>query len=260
MAVRIDEFVSLVEEIAPRSLAYEWDNTGLLLRCGDTVGSVLVCLDVTQAVADEAAARGCDMILAHHPLLFSPVKSLDYSHPTQGVLMSLVRNGISLYAAHTSFDRAPGGINDALAELLGLTDVEPAGAEGLMRIGVLPKPCMTELLAVRVKQSLGVTHVRISSGFKGLIERVAVLGGSGGEYAAEARMAGAQALITGEVKHHQWLEAASIGVLLIEAGHYDTERCFAGAIFGRLQLRINTLQLDLGLKMAECTQAPYLTV
>lgn len=260
MAVTMDEFVGLVEEIAPRSLAFDWDNTGLLLRCSDTISNVLVCLDATQAVADEAVACGCDMILAHHPLLFSSVKSLDFAHATQGVLMSLVRNGISLYAAHTSFDRASGGINDALAALLGLSDVQAAGEEGLMRVGALPQPCTQEAFAARVKQSLGVSHIRVSSGFDGLISRVAVVGGSGGEYAAEARSAGAQALMTGEVKHHQWLEAKALGMLIIDAGHHDTERCFVEAIFGRLQLRINALQLDLGLKKAECMQASYRTV
>jgi dinuclear metal center YbgI/SA1388 family protein len=256
MAVTMDEFVRFVEEIAPRSLAYDWDNTGLLLRCGDTVSSVLVCLDATQAVADEAATFNCDMILAHHPLLFSPVKSLDFAHATQGVLMSLVRNGISLYAAHTSFDRAQGGINDALAEMLGLADVKTAGEEGLMRIGALPKPCTKETLIQRVKQSLGISHVRASSGFEGRVSCVAVVGGSGGEYAAEAQRAGAQALVTGEVKHHHWLEAEATGLMLIEAGHFDTERCFVDAIFGRLQSRVNALQLQLGLKKAECMQAP----
>lgn len=259
MAVRIDEFVRLVEEIAPRSLAYDWDNTGLLLRCGDTVSNVLICLDATQAAADEAVACGCDMILAHHPLLFSPVKSLDFAHATQGIAMSLIRSGISLYAAHTSFDRTSGGINDALAELLGLAGVRTAGEEALMRVGDLPQPCTQEALAEHVKESLGVSHVRVSSGFIGLVSRVAVVGGSGGETIAEAKSAGAQAFVTGEVKHHQWLEAAAMGLLLIEAGHYDTERCFEDAIFGRLQLRINTLQLDLGLKKAKCTQAPYHT-
>ena len=200
------------------------------------------------------------MILAHHPLLSSPIKSLDFSHATQGVLMQLMRNGISLYAAHTSFDRAQGGINDTLAALLGLADVQPVGAGELLRIGVLPKPCTQAALISRVKQSLGITHVRVSNSFDGLISCVAVVGGSGGEYAAEALSAGAQALVTGEVKHHQWLEAKAMGILLIEAGHHDTESCFTEAIFGRLQLRINALQLDLVLKKAECMQAPCQTV
>lgn len=257
MSVTMDEFVNLVEEIAPRSLAYDWDNTGLLLRCSDTVNNVLVCLDVTPEIADEAVSCGCDIILAHHPLLFTPVKSLDFAHATQGVLMQLVRNGISLYAAHTSFDIAPGGMGEALAELLGLTEVQTAGEEGLIRIGSLPEPSAGAELVEYVKKSLGIPHVRVSSGFEAKISRVAVVGGSGGEYAAEAYRAGARALVTGEVRHHQWIEARALGIFIIEAGHYDTERCFVDAIFGRLQSRANALQLHLGLKRAECMQAPY---
>jgi putative NIF3 family GTP cyclohydrolase 1 type 2 len=98
--------------------------------------------------------------------------------------------------------------------------------------------------------------VRATRSFDGLVSRVAVLGGSGGEYVAEAKKACAQALVTGEAKHHHWLEAESAGILLIEAGHFETERCFVNAIFDRLQERANALQYHLGLKKAECMQAP----
>jgi len=256
MAVTMEQFVKLVEEIAPRGLAYEWDNTGLLLRCGDTANHVIVCLDATDAVAEEAIACGCDMILSHHPLLFTPVKSLDAAQPTEGVLMKLVKNGISLYSAHTSFDIAEGGMNDVLAVMLGLENVLPAGEEGLIRVGDLPEAFTAAKLAERVKSALGVSCVRASNGFEGLVSRVAVVGGSGGEYAAQARLAGAQALLTGEAKHHHWIEAQALGVLMIEAGHFETERCFVDVIFDRLQERVNALQCQLGLKKAECMQAP----
>jgi|AGTN01.1.fsa_nt_gi dinuclear metal center protein, YbgI/SA1388 family len=256
MSVTMDEFIGLVEGIAPRSLAYDWDNTGLLLRCGDRVSNVLICLDATQAAADEAARSGCDMILSHHPLLFTPLKTLDYTNASQGVLMRLVRSGISLYAAHTSFDRAPGGINDALAALLGMTDVQAIGEEGIVRVGSLPRPCDKAAFIARVKSALGTARMRATSGFEGEISRVAVVGGSGGEYAAQAQRAGAQALLTGEAKHHHWLEAQAIGMLIVEAGHFETERCFADAIFGRLQSQANALQLQLGFKKAECVQTP----
>lgn len=259
MAVTMADFVKLVEEIAPPDAAYDWDNTGLLLRCGDCVNCALVCLDATDAVADEAASRGCDMILCHHPLLFTPVKTLDCAQPEQGVAMKLIRNGISLYAAHTSFDIAAGGVNDALAARLGLEDTQPAGTEGLMRAGNLPRELTEAALIERVKTALDVSYVHASRGFKGRIARVAVVGGSGGEYAAQAKRAGAQALVTGEVKHHHWIEAESIGVLIIEAGHFITERCFVDAVFDRLQERINALQLSVGLIKAECMQAPYET-
>jgi dinuclear metal center YbgI/SA1388 family protein len=256
MAVTIEQFTGLVEEIAPRGLACDWDNTGLLLRCGDSVSKVLVCLDATDAVAEEAISGGCDMVLSHHPLIFRPVQSLDYAQPMQGVVMKLVKNGISLYSAHTSFDIADGGMNDVLAAQLGLKAVLPVGEEGIIRVGSLPQPCTGAELIHRVKAALGIAHVRATRDFKGAISRVAVVGGSGGEYAAEAMKAGAQALVTGEAKHHEMIEAQALGVLLIEAGHFETERCFVDTIFDRLQSRANALQYHLGLKRAECMQAP----
>jgi len=256
MAVTMDQFVGLVEEIAPRGLACDWDNTGLLLRCSNTVSSVLICLDATDVVVEEAIASGCDMVLAHHPLLFTAIKVMDFEEPTQGVAMKLVKNSISLYCAHTSFDIAEGGMNDVLARMIGMEGVLPAGEEGLMRIGALPAPCTASALVDRVKAALRISSVRVSTGFEGLVSHAAVVGGSGGEYAAEAKRAGAQALITGEAKHHHWLEAQALGVLLIEAGHFETERCFADGIFDRLQSRSNALQYHLGLKKAECMQAP----
>ncbi len=256
MPVTMETFVALVEEIAPRALACDWDNTGLLLRCGDSVSKALICLDATRAVADEAAESGCDMILSHHPLLFMPVKSLDYAQANEGVLMRLVKNGISLYAAHTSFDIAPGGINDGLAGLLGLNDVQTAGEDGIMRVGSLPQPCGKAAFIARVKASLGIERLIATRGFSGQISRVAVVGGSGGEYASEAKKQGTQALLTGEAKHHHRIEAAQMGILMAEAGHFNTERCFCEAIFGRLQSRANALQLQLSFKITECMQAP----
>ncbi len=259
MSVATDEFVRIVEHIAPRELAYDWDNSGLLLRCGDTVSRVLIALDATPFVAEEAKRRGCDMIFVHHPLLFSPVKSLNCHKPQDAVLMKLIRAGISLYAAHTTFDRANGGINDVLAKNLGLRDVivTPDAGEMLMRVGNLPEAMEKNVLFARVKDSLGVESLRVSQTECGKITRVAVAGGSGGDFVAAAKMQGAHALVTGEVKHHHFLEAAAYGIVLIEAGHYDTECAFVDAIYMSLQSRLNELQLTLGLKKTENEKAPY---
>lgn len=259
MSVAMDEFVRIVEDIAPSELAYDWDNSGLLLRCGDTVGNVLIALDATSAVAEEAKRKGCDMILVHHPLIFSPVKSLSCHKPQDAVLMKLIRSGISLYAAHTAFDRADGGINDVLAANLGLGNVKTiqGTGESLMRVGELPQTLERNAFLSHVKAALGVESVRVSRTACERISRVAVVGGSGGDFAAAAKEQGAQALVTGEAKHHHFIEAAAYGILLIEAGHYHTEYAFVDAIYMSLQSRLNEVQLDLGLKKAENDKAPY---
>lgn len=259
MAVTMDEFVRLVEKVAPPELACDWDNSGLLLRCGETVGRVLIALDATMEVADEAIKGDFDIILAHHPTLFSPVKALDHRKPVDAVIMKLLRNGISLYAAHTTFDKATGGINDILAKKLGLIDVRiaPGPDDGLMRVGELEQPMDKAAFLAHVKGALDAAGIHASDWLGGQVRTVAVLGGSGGDFATATKAAGADALVTGEAKHHHFIEAAAYGMLLVEAGHYATEHGFVDGIFMSLQSRLNEVQLHLDLKKAESEKAPY---
>lgn len=259
MSVSIEEFVRIVETAAPKELAYDWDNSGLLLRCGDTVSRVLIALDATMAVAQEAREKGCDMLLVHHPLIFSPIKALSAQNSADAVLMTLIRAGISLYAAHTSFDRAAGGINDALAQKLGLISISAVLGDGesLMRVGELEPSLDKEAFIARVKTALGVSTVRVSASACARVARAAVVGGSGSDFVRAAKNAGAQALVTGEAKHHHFIEAAAAGLLLIEAGHYHTECAFTDRIDMSLQSYVNEVQLDLGLMKAENDKAPY---
>ncbi len=262
MPVTMDEFVQVVETIAPMKLACEWDNSGLLLRCGETVSRVLIALDATMAVANEAVSGGFDMILAHHPTLFSAVKALDHRRQTDAVIMSLIRSGISLYAAHTTFDKTAGGINDMLAKKLALTDVATAAGpeDGLMRVGNLDEAMEKDAFLRRVKQALAVDGLRVSNWPHGTVTTVAVLGGSGGDFVSAAKEAGADVLVTGEAKHHHFLEAEACGLLLVDAGHYATEQGFVSEIFMSLQSCLNEVQLHLGFEKAKCEKAPYLFV
>lgn len=255
----MDEFVRIVEDIAPREMACEWDNTGLLLRCGETVERVLVALDATMAVADEAIEGGFDMILVHHPVIFSPLRALDHRAATDAVVMKLISAGISLYAAHTSFDKASGGINDMLAARLGLKDVHtaPGPEDGLMRVGKLDAPMETAAFLDLVKRAVDAGGLRATEACGAKVQTVAVLGGSGGDFVAAARASGADALVTGEAKHHQFLEAAAMGLLLVEAGHFNTEHGFVDDIFMSLQSRVNEVQLHVHCKKAQCENAPY---
>ena len=115
------QFTEIVEQLAPLKYAYEWDNSGVQAHVHDEVSKVLVCLDMTKDTLREAKEKGCDTILAHHPVLFRQVKNLEKNHVVTGLIVDAVRNGINVYSAHTSFDCAPGGINDLLAEKLGVS-------------------------------------------------------------------------------------------------------------------------------------------
>ncbi len=259
MSASIDEFVRIIEKIAPRELACDWDNTGLLLRCKDNISRVLIALDVTHAVIDEAIESGCDMILSHHPVIFENIKSVS-NEDTQGIiLMRLIKNDISVYSAHTSYDIAGGGINDILCRKLGLSNVETVNVDGteFLRTGYLPSACDKEKLVNHVKKAFGIKYIKVSAANCGIIDKVAVVGGSGADFLSAAKKAGAAVLITGEAKHHHYIQAQSLGLLLIEAGHFYTERYFTGEIFLSLQSCLNDVQLPLDLRKAKCEKAPY---
>lgn len=257
MSVSIEDFVRTVEMVAPAELAEPWDNSGLLLRMRDTVSKVLIALDATDDTVQEAQEKGCDMMLVHHPLIFEPIKALDCHNAQNAVLMRLMREGISLYAAHITYDKAEDGLNDALAERIGLDDVT-VYHDNLMRIGNLTSPQTQNDFLASVKQALKADALCISRVEDEVISRVAVVSGSGGEFSATAKRAGAQALVTGEAKHNHFIEASQSGMLLIAAGHYETECLFAEQIFIGLQARLNEVQLDLAFEKSMREYAPYM--
>lgn len=258
MSVSLDEFIKAVEFIAPPELAYEWDNTGLALRCSDKINRVLVTLDVTGEAIDEAEEKRCDMILSHHPLIFEPLKSLTYNKIPDALIMRLIKKGISLYCAHTSFDKAVGGMGEVLAKKLGLQRIESVSYKGddLMRTGFLKEPLTRAQLIDHIKSVFGINLVQASRKCKEPVQKVALVGGSGGDFIEPAFGSGAQAFITGEVKYGHFLKAEELGLLIIAAGHFETERVFIEEAFMSLQSRLYELQLNLDLIKAESAHAP----
>ncbi len=207
--------LELLDKKAPFSLAEEWDNVGLLIGGVDReVSRVLVTLDATVGAIEAAKAVGAELIVTHHPVIFSPLKALD----SDGIPYALAAAGIDVISAHTNLDKAADGVNDTLAARLGLTDLHVT-EDGLCRIGTLAEPTDTDTFAKAVAAALD-TAVRTNGG--GDIRTVAVCGGSGGDYITPLAEK-VDAFVTGEVRHHEWLEANARGVVVIEAGHYATE-------------------------------------
>lgn len=204
-----------IDSRAPFATAEEWDNPGLLVgSAAQPVHSIVVALDAAPGALQTAKAVGADLLVTHHPVIFAPLRRLAQdSMPYQ-----LAAAGISLIAAHTNLDKAAGGVNDTLAERLGLTDVTVA-PDGMCRIGTLPAAMDSAALASHTAQVLEAA-VRVCGNKE--IRTVALCGGGGGDFIPD--LAGmADAFITGEVKHHQWLQAADSDMTVIEAGHYATE-------------------------------------
>ncbi len=213
----------------------EWDNVGLLCGHADhDVRSCLVTLDVTEAVADEAAASGADLIVSHHPLLFS-ASSLSDETPDGRLLLSLAERGIAVISLHTNLDSAPDGVNDVLAQRLELQDISTfdGGNHGIGRIGTVPEQDLLTF-ARFVKERLNAGGVRYAPGGRS-VRRVAVGGGSCMDFLPQAVAAGCDTFVTGDVKYHQFQQAAKLGVNLVDAGHFPTEDPVCEALCGFLR-------------------------
>lgn len=212
----VGDIGTFLQTLAPAETAETWDNVGMLVGApAQPVTRLLVCLDITRTVVEQAAAIGAQLIVSHHPVIFSPLRTLPTAHP----VYALAAAGLAAIAAHTNLDKAPGGVNDALAAQLGLHDIQTA-ADGLCRIGTLEQPLLAESFAGYVAAALH-TPVRVCNPDV-TVHRVAVCGGSGGDYFAQLQ-AVCDAFVTGEVRHHEWLEAVQSGKAVVEAGHFATE-------------------------------------
>lgn len=239
--MRLKDFIAAVERTAPKELAAEWDNPGLLVSPAEReIKDVLMALDCTAAVADEAAERGCQLVLSHHPLFFHPVKHLLQEDPRTAAAWTLARRGVGLYAAHTNLDSAENGVNDVLCGLFGITDAGPY-CNGMGRVGTLQKAVTLKDFVRDVNDLLGGS-ARFTGDPETLVARVAVLGGAGGDALTDAKAAGADVLLTGEARHHEALASVEIGLPLIVAGHYETENIVILPWIRRLQRETNDVQ------------------
>ena len=240
--MQLKDFISEMERIAPPELAMDFDNVGLLVSPEpEEITRVLVALDCTVPVAEEAVKVGAQLVLTHHPVLFGGTKRFLKDDPETAAIYRLVRNGIGLYAAHTNLDAAIGGVNDALAACLNLADVRPLPPDDLGRIGKLEYPMPLRELAARMESALSCTALATGDADR-IVETVALVGGSGGSDVSAAAMAGADVFVTGECKHHQALEAMARGIAVLTCGHYETERIVLHPLIDRLQTVGNDVQ------------------
>lgn len=222
----VREIEQALFELAPREGAMDWDNVGHLLGDPDSqVSRVLVALDITEDVADEALAHGCELIVAHHPVMncrWLPVQSVRSDTPQGHLLLKLLRNGISAICMHTNLDVAWGGVNDILAEKLKLVDPGPLCDNGMGRVGRLEEPMDLADFVRFVSRSLGCNGVRYAGAGKPVC-RMAVGGGACGDFEDDAIRAGCDTFVTADLSYHQFLDAKGKGINLIDAGHFSTE-------------------------------------
>lgn len=228
--VKVKDIIERIEKFAPCRLAYDWDNTGFI--AGDRekkVKKVFLTLDVLKETVDEAKEFGADMIISHHPILFKGIQNIDYSTQDGYIVSELIKNDIALYCAHTSMDCAKGGINDILANKLGIKNPEVIEKNenfegcGLGRIGKISREMTLKEYAEFVKEKLNTPFVRVCGDFDKKISTVAVGGGACDDLIPDVIKFGADVLVTADMKYHISQGAVCDGIAIIDAGHYPTE-------------------------------------
>ena len=254
--MKVQQFVEWLNALAPFESAEGFDNVGLLM--GDAaadVHTIVIGMDITDALADEAIAAGAELIIAHHPFIFHALKRIDYTGPQGRTLCRLAEKRISVIAAHTNWDKAPGGVGDSLAAALELRDV--ISADDYVRVGMLPSPMSCAELAQHVQTALCFPP-RCYPASDEPITRVAVAGGAYGEGYMAALAAGAQAYVIGEVSHHEIIDATARGLTLYDAGHYATEMPGVAALYKRLTADAKEAGWPVEVHLHHLhTQAPY---
>ncbi len=254
--ITVANVTELIEDAVPVSLQESWDNSGLLIGFPEKhVKKVITCLEITEAVADEAVAAGADMIVSHHPLIFSGIRKLSYDSSEDRAVMKLVSNGISVYSCHTPFDKVRGGNNDIIAERLGLSSVKNLRGDDVVspskmaenrdeadigRIGRFRKP-LTYMQAIELaanQLNMSIRQLRACGDLNSEITSVGICTGAGADMAEMAADAGCQLFITGDVKYHEAQAAVARGICLLDAGHYGTEKFFAQAMRELLEKKL----------------------
>lgn len=210
-------------EAAPLELQMDFDNSGFLLgHRNEEVTKVLLALDVTDAVIDEAIREKAELIISHHPLIFHPLRSATDETPEGRRILKLIENRIAVISMHTNLDIANGGVNDVLMASLGIQTESALDQDSCGRIGVLDAKLSLQEFLARVKKALNCNGLRYADAGKG-VYRVAVMGGSGADSIERAAALGSDTYVTADIKYHQFQRALDLGLNLIDADHFSTE-------------------------------------
>ena len=257
----VKEIYEFINSVASFDIQEGFDNAGFLVgRKKQEVTRILVALDITREVAEEAARLGAELIVAHHPVIFNPVKSVTDETLTGRVLLALAEQKIAAICAHTNLDAALGGVNDCLAEALELTDVSQLCQEGvdaqgrpygIGRVGTVRRPELSAReYAAFVKEKLGSANVRFVDGGRP-VQRVAVGGGACGSMMEDAVAQGCDTFVTADLKYNQFLDAKALGLNLLDAGHFPTENVVCGPMvqwlseaFPKVEVRLSEVHRE----------------
>ena len=243
------EIVDVIEGTYPKHAAMKWDNVGLLVgRMEKEVRKVYVALDATDNVIDDAIAKGADMIVTHHPLIFSPLKKITDEHFIGSRVVKLLQHDISYYAMHTNYDVL--GMSELSAKMLGLSEdvvlelTDDANQQGVGRVGKLRKVMTAEECCCLVKEVFQLTSVKVFGDKNVMVEKAAICPGSGDDMIEAAIEKGADVFITGDISHHDGIDGVAQGLIIIDAGHYGLEHIFIKDMADYLSANLHEVEVE----------------
>ncbi|WP_373217499.1 Nif3-like dinuclear metal center hexameric protein [Ruminococcus sp. 5_1_39BFAA] len=256
------EMTAWLDKMYPASAAEDWDNVGLLVGDDEReISHIFLALDLTEETLEEAVSCGADMIITHHPMIFSGMKKINNHSFTGRKVLKLIERGIPYYAMHTNYDIL--GMADLSADYIRLSDTKVLSVteqdenhvQGFGRVGKLPRKMTLREYAGLVKESLKLNDVKVYGDPEGEVECAAICTGSGKSMLGEALASGADVYVTGDIDHHTGIDAVAQGLYLIDAGHYGTEYIFMDA----MKEKLNQAFPDLKVTCAE-VKSPYMIV
>ena len=248
----VQDLFDFLKAVAPLELQLDFDNAGFLIgHANSEVRKVLLALDVTDEVTEEAVQSGVQLIVSHHPVIFHPVRSITDTRADTVKLLRLIENHIAVISMHTNLDIAEGGVNDVLIKLLGAEMDGVLDADGCGRVGHLSAPLSLEDFLARCKQTLAVNGLRYVSAGKP-VQRLAVMGGAGADSLAQAAALGCDTYVTADIKYHQFQRAAELGLNLIDADHFYTENPVIPVVAKRLAEKFPDVEFIVSQRHAAC--------
>lgn len=274
MSLKVKELCTIMEQYAPKTLSEDYDNVGLMIgNTEDSISSVLVALDCTLEVIDEAITKNCNFILTHHPLLFKKPANITNETLTGRKIIKLIKNNINVFASHTNLDAASGGINDMLVKLLEFSGgkvfspvsehIDSYNDEnrqtGIGRIVTLESEINLSDLCNIVKEKLCIPVLRYVGNETKKISKIAFIGGSGSDYLELCRELGADCIITGDISYHYASDYCEMDIAIIDAGHFYTEWFALKEIGTLIQAKILQSGYENSVILSDIIKDPYKT-
>jgi dinuclear metal center YbgI/SA1388 family protein len=251
--MNVGEILNYINEFAPFKYAEVWDNVGLMIGSRKSeVKKIMLCMDVTAKTVEEAINKGANLIVSHHPFLFSKLKSVDFDTMTGQQISRLIKNDINVISAHTNLDVAVGGVNDTFAEAVGLIECNnlksyiPEGFDvdmGMGKVGMLPNELLFNEFISCIKQNLNIKNLRVIGTQPITVKKVATFCGSFDGDLGSVKRHDVDVLITGDIKYHTALDARETGLCIVDVGHFASEHLIVNKLKKIFQKRFNNIEI-----------------